>query len=287
MTGGLDLMRDQVAKRIVYAELKKEANLDEDIVDQIDKDIKRTFFPAYHDAKVAEDPVEVARLELENETMRAMTKRILIAYASFDKTVRYVQGFNSIVAGLLYTFHLAKLKIRELEEKPELKVSLKLDEEEVFYTFLGIMTILGWRIKFLSGMDDISLMCDDFSTRMKKEDPLLYQKFFRNDVDSVLTKIPPVAYFAPFYLTICMHITPLGLAGKIIDLYLMIRENTIHYVIMGVLQTQRTKLLDLDSEEQIMAYLKNDLMRDVFETGCIGSVLIAEHLMEFYHTQTI
>lgn len=79
-----------------------------------------------------------------------------------------------------------------------------------------------------------------------------------------------------------MHITPLELSGKIIDLYLMIGEVTIHYVLMGVLESQKSKLLSLKSEEQIMSYLKNDLMRDVFETGCVGSILIAEHLLEFY-----
>ena len=96
-------------------------------------------------------------------------------------------------------------------------------------------------------------------------------------------KIPSIAYFAPFFLTICMHITPLELSGKIIDMYLTMRENTIHYVIMGVLETQRAKLLAMKSEEQIMAYLKNDLMRDVFETGCIGSVLQVNHLDEFFN----
>lgn len=81
-----------------------------------------------------------------------------------------------------------------------------------------------------------------------------------------------------------MHITPLHLSGKIFDLYLMIGELAVHYVLMGVLASQRDKIMNLPSEEFIMSYLKNDLMNDVFHTGSIGSVLLAEHLNEFYHS---
>jgi hypothetical protein len=81
-----------------------------------------------------------------------------------------------------------------------------------------------------------------------------------------------------------MHITPLQLSGKIVDLYLMIGEYAVHYVLMGVLQSQKDKIMAFHSEEYIMSYLKNDLMRDVFQTGGIGSVLLADHLLEFYHS---
>lgn len=177
-------MKQQQLAHAVYSDLKHEDNIHLDLLDQITKDIKRTFFPAYHKSKLADNEDEVKTLEKENEDMREMTKRILIAYAAHDKTIGYIQGFNSIVAALIYCFHMAKQETETLEVKPLLKLDLKFDEEEVFYTFLGMMTLLSWRETFLSGMDEIASMCDEFANLMKKEDPKLYNKFFSNHVKS-------------------------------------------------------------------------------------------------------
>ena len=175
-------MKQQEETKVIYSELKDEKKLDPDLLDQIDKDIKRTFFPGYHLAKEVTEEEEKQRLLLENEQQRLQTRSILIAYAAYDKTIGYVQGFNSIVAALLYCFHLAKEEIEKTGSKSKLKLNLNLNEEEVFYTFLGLMTIVGWREKFLSGMDDIAKMCDDFKERMEEEDKVLYKKFFSNGV---------------------------------------------------------------------------------------------------------
>lgn len=94
--------------------------------------------------------------------------------------------------------------------------------------------------------------------------------------------MPPLAYFASFCLTICMHIIPLEFAGKVLDLYLMAGEATIYYVLKGVLMSQRSKIMSLPSEEAIMNYLKNDLMKDIFTTGNIASILLMEDLQSFY-----
>ena len=115
---------------------------------------------------------------------------------------------------------------------------------------------------------------------MRAVDRQMYNKFFKND-------IPEVAYFASFYLTICMHITPMEMAGKILDIFFMVGEDSIHYVIMGVLKSVREQLMSFPTEEKILVFLKNDLMRQVFTSGCIGSILIFDHLSEMMSSNTI
>lgn len=183
-------MKQQADTNVVYDELKLGSNLTLDHLDQIAKDVKRTYFPSYHSQKLIEeqefisegDKLEIARLEAENDLMRKQIERILIAYNSRDMKVGYVQGFNSIVGALLYIFHQAKEEISKTDKKPAIDCDLKFDEEEVFYTFFGLMTILRWRERFFDGMTEVNRMCDDFSKRMEKEDPMLYEKFFENHV---------------------------------------------------------------------------------------------------------
>ena len=79
-----------------------------------------------------------------------------------------------------------------------------------------------------------------------------------------------------------MHITPMELAGKILDMFFIVGEDAIHIVLMGVLECQKQKILAMKNEEEILQYLKGGLMKDIFNTGCIGSILLMEHLLEFY-----
>lgn len=175
-----------------YEDLRKESNLDFDSLDQIDKDIKRTFFPAYFEmkdieekeTKTAEEIALMKKLLGENDLMRTMARNILIAYSTADRKIGYVQGFNSIVAAFIYIFHQARQASLLNENRLELDLTLRLSEEEIFFTFYGLMTYLGWRSHFFNGMDDINKMCNDFSERLKREDSDLYDAFFSNGVCS-------------------------------------------------------------------------------------------------------
>lgn len=187
------MIEQKFETNVIYDNLKKESNLSEENLDQIVKDIKRTYFPAYHRQKdleeqgmrTKEEELEMVRCGTESELMRQQTQSILVAYNSQDPKIGYVQGFNSIVGAILYIFHQAKEEIDKNGQVPAIDYKLDFSEEEVFYTFYGLMTLLGWRERFFDGMSDIGKMCDDFSVRMKKEDPALYKKFFDNQVMSI------------------------------------------------------------------------------------------------------
>lgn len=55
-----------------------------------------------------------------------------------------------------------------------------------------------------------------------------------------------MSYFASFYLTIFTHITPLHLTGKIIDLYMLAEVEVIDYLILGMLQLLKKKIMNFE-----------------------------------------
>ena len=106
-----------------------EALPDQDTIDQIQKDIQRTY------------PKHISE-EVKQEMLRK-TKRILRVYAQLDPEVGYVQGMNSIVCALLYCMHQVDEERKGLS--PEQRQSLlevrnnDTSEESVFWIFVGIL----------------------------------------------------------------------------------------------------------------------------------------------------
>lgn len=199
-TNGINSFQEKEKKGLIYDLLCDKSQISTDEFLQIEKDIHRTFFPFYHQAKQLEQEVELnpdleegdkqarladaARLRLINEEMRQRCLRILIAYCAVDKQVGYVQGFNSIVAALLYINFQSEKDFRETKPASPEGIEFKptFSEEEVFFTFFEFMHHLKWRNNFLSGMDDIQRMCSEFSEELKKSDKDMHRKFFQNDV---------------------------------------------------------------------------------------------------------
>ncbi len=277
LIGGRSIMEQKQVLHVLYQPDLDAVLLNEDEQLQVDKDTSRTYFPFYFlykellqkDSRSEAEELEVLRLKALNLEFREMTGRVLKSYCAKDKQVGYVQGFNSIVAALLFIFHQGKQEADQQQRKPDLGFELAFSEEEVFYTFYGFMFVLGWRNNFTQAMDDVERMCDAFKELLREKDASLFEKFFRNE-------IPAVAFFASYYLTVCMHITPMESAAKILDLFLVIGEDTIHYLLMGILISQKSHLLSLKNEEEILGFLKNDLMRSAFKSDHIGSFLMLE-----------
>lgn len=204
VTNGIKSLEDKEKKGLIYEILCDKSQISVDEFLQIEKDVHRTFFPFYHEAKALEQDVELnpdleeadkqarladaARLRLINEELRQRCQRILIAYSAVDKQVGYVQGFNSIVAALLYINFQSEKDFRETKPiRPEgIDFQPTFSEEEVFFMFYEFMHHLKWRNNFVNGMDDIQRMCNEFSQELKKSDPEMHKKFFHNDVSVLL-----------------------------------------------------------------------------------------------------
>ena len=281
ITGGISIYDGKIQTGVLYDyESDIKTLLDEDMI-QVDKDTKRTYFPFYHrykelegkQSRSEEEDIEMIQQDELNSVYRTMAGRILKCYMARDRQVGYVQGFNSIVGSLLYIFYQSKLETDRLreqgEEMPDLGFKLGHTEEEVFYCFYGFMYVLNWRNNFIFEMEDVQRMCNDFKKLLEEKDKSLHDKFF-------IQEFPAVVYFASFYLSVCMHITPMEYSAKILDMFLFIGEDTIHYILMGLLISNKQYIMDMDNEEEILNFLKNEIMKSTFKNGCIGSILMFE-----------
>jgi Rab-GTPase-TBC domain len=200
VTNAINTLKDKESRGLNYQVLSQKDKITVDEYLQIEKDVLRTFFPPYHEAKQLEQEVdlnpdlearekdarlaEASRLRLVNEEMRERCQRILIAYSAADKQVGYVQGFNSIVAALLYINFQSEKEWRETQPVPPNEVEFRptFSEEEVFFIFYEFMHHLGWRKTFINGMEDIQRICEEFALELKNSDPKMYKKFFQNEV---------------------------------------------------------------------------------------------------------
>lgn len=167
------------------------AKLTPDVLGQIDKDITRTYFPEKLKAVELEEKEErtpeeeelILKYSEQNEVFRKICRNVLIAYSALDPNVGYVQGFNSIVASLIYIYHQAEQEMKENPKEFDLGFKLEFSEEEIFYNFYGLMFVFGWRVNFINNMDDISRMCDSFKDRLQETDDKLFHKLFDNSVN--------------------------------------------------------------------------------------------------------
>lgn len=188
ITGGKDLKDPKNNANVKYDVKEALTTLPKDDILQLDKDVSRTYFPAYLAyAELRDDPREkteeetsrMKKLLEESDQQKEAVRNILLGYMNIDRQVGYVQGFNSIVAALVYINHIA---YEEYNRKGLNNETFLLTEEDLFFTFYGLMTIVGWRRNFSNGMDDIQRLCDEFKVRMDREDPILAKKFFKNQV---------------------------------------------------------------------------------------------------------
>lgn len=153
-------------------------------LDQIDKDLKRTYFPQdiiIREHKENGDEMdyfeEIEELEAEIEQMKQKVREVLICFALARSKIGYVQGMNSIVAAIVYNFFVAQKIFKEESRKEEtkkineeMKFRLKFNSEEIFYILCGLMEFFKLDKLFGEGLgvlqDRIIAFENFFETRM-------------------------------------------------------------------------------------------------------------------------
>lgn len=91
-----------------------------------------------------------------------------------------------------------------------------------------------------------------------------------------------LAYVAPFYLTIFMHVTPIKYSGKLLDIFCLVEEEVVDNLLTGLLMSKKKILLGFHVESQIMDYFKDDMMTSALKCDCVGSFLLPDSLQLFY-----
>jgi hypothetical protein len=75
-----------------------------------------------------------------------------------------------------------------------------------------------------------------------------------------------------------MHITPLKLSGKIIDIFMLLEHEMVDHILIGLLQIHEEKLMAMEHAAMVMDYFKNQLMQDSLTRENIGNFINEESL---------
>lgn len=206
-------------KRVgVYATLLAEP-LEPTTASIIERDLDRTF-PTH---RLFED----GGSKEGQETLR----KLLHAYANFNKHVGYCQGMGFLAATLM------------------LQVE---DEEDAFWAFVSIMENPKYDLKQLYGPGFPQLHCVFYVF-----DCLINKKLHHLSQKMHLNQIVPSFYATHWFLTLFSYYFTFGLVSRIWDMFLCEGWKPIYRVALALLKMEQQMLLSASSEGDLLMALKN------------------------------
>ncbi|KAL2081311.1 hypothetical protein ACEWY4_023164 [Coilia grayii] len=155
---------------------------------------------------------------------------LLKAYSLLDTEVGYCQGI-SFVAGVLL---------------------LHMSEEQAFDTLKFLMYDLGFRRQFRPDMISLQIQMYQLSRLLHDYHRPLYNHLEENE-------ICPSLYAAPWFLTLFASQFPLGFVARILDLLFVQGTELIFKVALCLLSSHEGEIVECDSFETIVDYLKTSL----------------------------
>ncbi|XP_014251258.1 TBC1 domain family member 1 isoform X2 [Cimex lectularius] len=155
---------------------------------------------------------------------------ILKAYSLLDPEVGYCQGLSFIAAVLL----------------------LHMSEAEAFYLLKHLMFQRGFRARYLPDMTALQVSLYQLSRLMHDHHPQLYTHFDALDIH-------PALYAAPWLLTLFASQFPLGYVARVFDLLFANSPDILFKIALALIGHHEQNLLNCDSFELVMDYLKNTL----------------------------
>ena len=208
---------------------------------QIEKDIPRTY--------AGENFFKKPEYEAKETLFR-----ILRAYANFDEELGYTQGMNGIAGMLLMILSLGHEEI----EGQESKIKQKSIEKSVFWIFVHIMKEKGWRRVLTDGTPKLIECCINLDKMLQKELPEIYQKIEDMGLNVDIC-------FNQYFVTMLVYNTPMPLAMKIIDLFLIRGEAALFEIMIKTLTLFKKDILAERRMEVLFNFLKTDLMQECFK----------------------
>jgi len=155
----------------------------ESTIEQIQKDVDRTYFPKEEHMQRYE-PHIYKRSEIVENTFRENIREVLKAYSLIDSEIGYVQGMSSIVAAIEYNLFVAKWAFEKVSfgKRYKLKMNLEFSRRDTFCIFYGIMTYLRLREFNRKGMDILTTSIEGFGKKLKLFDREVYDELTDNNV---------------------------------------------------------------------------------------------------------
>ncbi|KAE8738575.1 hypothetical protein FOCC_FOCC015938 [Frankliniella occidentalis] len=152
---------------------------------------------------------------------------LLKAYSLLDPEVGYCQGL-SFVAGILL---------------------LHMSEDIAFFLLRHLMFRRGLRRQYLPDMAALQVQLYQLSRLLHDQQPALYAHLDKHEV-------APTLYAAPWMLTLFASQFPLGFVTRVFDLIFVESPDVIFKVAIALLSEHKDGILNCDSFEEIMDYLK-------------------------------
>uniref|UniRef100_A0A7N9CJN7 TBC1 domain family member 4 n=1 Tax=Macaca fascicularis TaxID=9541 RepID=A0A7N9CJN7_MACFA len=161
---------------------------------------------------------------------------LLKAYSLLDKEVGYCQGI-SFVAGVLL---------------------LHMSEEQAFEMLKFLMYDLGFRKQYRPDMMSLQLRMYD-GIQMYQLSRLLhdYHRDLYNHLEE--NEISPSLYAAPWFLTLFASQFSLGFVARVFDIIFLQGTEVIFKVALSLLSSQETLIMECESFENIVEFLKSTL----------------------------
>ncbi|XP_030642138.1 TBC1 domain family member 4 [Chanos chanos] len=155
---------------------------------------------------------------------------LLKAYSLLDTEVGYCQGI-SFVAGVLL---------------------LHMSEEQAFDTLKFLMYELGFRRQYRPDMISLQIQMYQLSRLLHDYHRTLYNHLEEHEIS-------PSLYAAPWFLTLYASQFPLGFVARIFDLLFIQGTEVIFKVALCLLSSHEGEILECDSFESIVDYLKTTI----------------------------
>ncbi|KAK2507007.1 hypothetical protein MC885_006293, partial [Smutsia gigantea] len=155
---------------------------------------------------------------------------LLKAYSLLDKEVGYCQGI-SFVAGVLL---------------------LHMSEEQAFEMLKFLMYDLGFRKQYRPDMMSLQIQMYQLSRLLHDYHRDLYSHLEENEIS-------PSLYAAPWFLTLFASQFPLGFVARVFDIIFLQGTEVIFKVALSLLSSQETLIMECESFENIVEFLKSTL----------------------------
>lgn len=162
---------------------------------------------------------EIEEFKLDVNSGKNRLYNVLKAYAHYDPEVGYCQGMNYVAAMLL----------RYIQS-----------EEQAFLVFVSLMETGGWRELYQVSMARLHQLLDLLAKDLKRRLPNTFSHLAKLGLEFS-------GVFSHIFLTGFVYRTPMKLATRIFDLFIVEREKVLIGTAVNMLRMMERKVLAFDS----------------------------------------
>ena len=174
-----------------------------------------------------------------------------------------------------------KAKKHTWTELDKLELKIHFSEAEMFETLVGTMQNLNLKLCYGNDFNFLKCRIDTFGLLIQEKLYPVYLKLTQPDmhIDEIIerklkkfenaqagkplpeeTKIPLISYFASFYLTLFMNLTPVEISHTLISTFCLVGYDVVDHILMGLLVIHQDKILELEDVGEVMKFVTKEMV---------------------------